>query len=101
VEDRAQLLAIPGLASARKRATARFDDGVRDALLEMLYGSGSDLLLLPFQDCFGHRERVNVPGTVTDQNWTYRLPITLSQLGADLPARDRLRSLAARHQRLP
>jgi 4-alpha-glucanotransferase len=99
-EDRAQLLAIPGLAPVRALATARFDDAVRDALLETLYGSGSDLLLLPFQDCFGHRERINVPGTVTDQNWTYRLPTTLSRLAADLDSRDRLRALAARHGRL-
>ena len=66
----------------------------------MLYGAGSDLVLMPFQDCFGHRERVNVPGTVTDQNWTYRLPMTISRLAADLPARDRLRSLASRHGRV-
>jgi 4-alpha-glucanotransferase len=100
-EDRKQLLAIPGLAPLRARATARFDEAVRDGLLEMLYGSGSDLLLLPFPDCFGQRERINVPGTVTEQNWTYRLPSTLSGLAADLPARHRLRSLAARHGRIP
>jgi 4-alpha-glucanotransferase len=98
--DRAQLLAIPALAPLRQRAGARFDDGVRDGLLEMLYASGSDFLLLPFQDCFGQRERINVPGTVNDQNWTYRLPATISQLSADLASRDRLRSLAARHERL-
>jgi hypothetical protein len=38
---------------------------------------------------------------VTDQNWTYRLPVTISRLAADLPSRDRLRSLAVRHGRLP
>ncbi len=100
-EDRAALLKLPALAALAGRATARFDDAVRDALLEMLYGAGSDLVLLPFQDLFGHRERVNVPGTVTDQNWTYRLPSTLSRLAADLPARDRLRALAERHGRIP
>ena len=43
--------------SSRRSARAaptRFDDEVRDALLELVYGSGSDLLLLPFQDAFGH-----------------------------------------------
>jgi 4-alpha-glucanotransferase len=97
--DRRQLLAIPGLASLRERAPARFDDSVRDALLELLFASGSDLLLLPFQDLFGHRERVNVPGTVNDQNWTYRIPATLAQLVADADSRRRLRSLAERHGR--
>jgi 4-alpha-glucanotransferase len=100
-EDRGQLLALPGLAAYRPRATPRFDDGTRDAMLELLYGAGSDLLLLPFQDCFGHRERVNVPGTVTDQNWTYRLPLTVSRLAAELGSRDRLHSLATRHGRVP
>jgi 4-alpha-glucanotransferase len=99
-EDRAALLAIPALAPYARRATARFDEGTRDAVLEMLYGAGSDLVLLPFQDCFGHRERVNVPGTVTDQNWTYRLPMTLSRLAADLASRERLRGLSVRHGRL-
>ena len=66
----------------------------------MLYASGSDLLLLPFQDCLGHRERINVPGTVNDQNWTYRLAQTVAELAADRPSRDRLRALAARNERL-
>ena len=79
------------------RAPARFDDSVRDALLELLYGSGSDLLLLPFQDLFGHRERVNVPGTVNDQNWTYRMPTTLSRLHR----RPRLAPPAAEPRRAP
>jgi 4-alpha-glucanotransferase len=97
--DRRELLALPGLAALRERAPARFDDPVRDALLELLYASGSDLLLLPFQDLFGHRERVNVPGTVNDRNWTYRIPTTLSRLVADLDSRRRLRGLAERHGR--
>ena len=74
----------------------RFDDGVRDALLEAVYGAGSDLLLLPFQDAFGMRERVNVPGTVTDENWTYRTPADLATLSADLASRDRLARLMER-----
>jgi len=97
--DRRALLAIPGLASLRARAPARFDDSVRDALLELLYASGSDLLLLPFQDLLGHRERVNVPGTVNDTNWTYRIPTTLSRLLADVGSRHRLQGLAERHGR--
>jgi len=99
-EDRAQLLALPSMAAVRASAGPRYDEPVRDALLEMLYASGSDLLLLPFQDCFGHRERINVPGTVNDQNWTYRLAQTVAELAADRPSRDRLRALAARNERL-
>ena len=99
--ERAALLDLPALAALKARAPTRFDDGVRDALLDLLAGAGSDLLLLPFQDALGHRERVNVPGTVNDRNWTYRLPMALPALAADLATRDRLRALAARHGRLP
>ncbi len=99
-EERSAFLALPELAALRARGATRFDDGVRDAILELVYGSGSDLLLLPFQDAFGMRERVNVPGTVTDENWTYRMPSNLAALHADAAARERLRGLAARTGRL-
>jgi 4-alpha-glucanotransferase len=99
-DERRALLALPQLAGLRARAADRFDPDVRDALLELVYGSGSDLLLLPFQDAFGMRERVNVPGTVTEDNWTYRLPSDLSTLHGDAQARDRLRGLAARTGRI-
>jgi 4-alpha-glucanotransferase len=69
---------------------------VRDALLEMLYAAGSDLLLLPFQDALGMRERVNVPGTVTDENWTYRMPMDLQALAAERTDTARLREVARR-----
>jgi 4-alpha-glucanotransferase len=100
-DERAAFLALPQLAALRARGGDRFDDGVRDVLLELVYRSGSDLLLLPFQDAFGMRERVNVPGTVTAENWTYRIPRDLAALHADAPARERLRGLAARSGRLP
>jgi 4-alpha-glucanotransferase len=99
-DERRQFLALSGLAGLRGRAPERFDDGVRDAVLGLAYASGSDLLLLPLQDAFGWRDRVNTPGTVSEENWTYRLPMDLSGLHLDAPARDRLRSLAARTGRL-
>jgi 4-alpha-glucanotransferase len=100
-EERRQLADIPALAPLRGSLPATFDDRVRDALLEMLYRSGSDLLLLPFGDVFGVRDRVNVPGTVTDENWTYRIPVGLAALAADRAARERLHGLAERSGRLP
>jgi 4-alpha-glucanotransferase len=99
-EERRQFLALPGLSALRERAPDRFDEGVRDAVLELAYAAGSDLLLLPLQDAFGWRERVNTPGTVSDDNWTYRLPADLTALHLDATARERLRSLAARSGRL-
>jgi 4-alpha-glucanotransferase len=89
--ERQALLRIPMLARLAGDAS-RFDDAVRDALLECVYASGSDLALIPFQDAFGARERVNVPGTVNAENWTYRMPI---DVGA-LEGTERLAALAAR-----
>ena len=42
------------------------EPAVRDVLLEVLYASGSGLLLLPVQDVFGWRDRINEPATVND-----------------------------------
>jgi 4-alpha-glucanotransferase len=98
-EERKAILALPQLAPLAGRGEA-FDGVVRDALLELVYGSASELLLLPFQDAFGLRDRVNVPGTVNEENWTYRVPRDLAALHADRADADRLRALAARSGRV-
>ena len=99
-DERAAFLRLPGLAALRERAPGRFDRGVRDAILDVVYRSGSDLLLLPFQDALGSRERINVPGTVNDSNWSYRMPMDVPALMADAGTTERLRGLAARSGRL-
>jgi 4-alpha-glucanotransferase len=74
----------------------------RDILLEALYASASDLLILPIQDVFGWRERINEPGTVNDTNWTFRLPWPVDHLDSEPEARacaERLRNWADRHGR--
>jgi 4-alpha-glucanotransferase len=77
-----------------------FDAEVRDALLRLVSASGSNLLLLPFQDAVGARERINVPGTVNDQNWSYRIPALLSALLADRATAEWLSALARSTGRL-
>jgi 4-alpha-glucanotransferase len=62
-EDRGRVLSAPG-----------FPPPVREALLEALYASGADLVILPVQDVFGWRDRINQPATVGRENWTWRLP---------------------------
>ena len=71
-----------------------FDDQVRDAFLCVLYASSSELCLLPFQDLLGGRQRVNVPGTVNDRNWTFRMPMDVDALRADHATTARLAKLA-------
>jgi 4-alpha-glucanotransferase len=51
-----------------------FDAAVRDHILERIYNAGSNLVLLPIQDAFGWRDRINLPATISDGNWTYVLP---------------------------
>jgi 4-alpha-glucanotransferase len=63
--------AVTAIPSLRERLAG---DDVYAALLETLYASGSDLLILPVQDLFGWRDRINQPATVSDANWTWRLP---------------------------
>ena len=91
-ENRGYLARIPGLE--RLDPNRGFDDGVRDALLRVLYQSASDLCLVPFQDLLGAREQVNVPGTVNDRNWTYRMPMDIDALCADHSTSQRLLTLA-------
>ncbi len=106
-EERRAILEIPALAPLRAAGEGwptRFTPEVRDALLDTLYGAGSDLVVLPVQDAFGMRDRINVPGTVGPENWSFRLPWSADDLGRDSSLRARteaLARLAARHGRLP
>ena len=93
---------LPPLRGLDAGQSARFGPPVHDALLEAVYGSGSDLLLLPVQDAFGLRERINLPGTVSDENWSYRLPWTIGNLSREPVVRAataKLAELAVRHRR--
>ena len=56
-----------------------WSDTVRDALLSSACGAGSDDLFLPMQDVFGWTDRINIPATVGDHNWTWRLPWPIDQ----------------------
>ena len=80
-DDRRALLELPALVRAGLADPAQpFDDRLRDALLAMMYGAASRELLLPIQDVFGWRDRINTPGTVGDRNWTWRLPWPVDEL---------------------
>jgi len=63
-----------------------FDAAVRDAVLEQIYNSGSNLVLLPIQDVFGWRDRVNHPATISDANWTYALPWPVDRMTLETEA---------------
>jgi 4-alpha-glucanotransferase len=61
------------------------------------------VLLVPVQDVFGWSDRVNTPATVTDENWSWKLPWAVDRLAAEPEAVERaafLRALAERTQRV-
>ena len=103
-DERARAAAMPRLRAAGVTADDRFSPVVRDALLESLYSAGSDLLLIPVQDVFGWRDRINTPALVCEENWSWRLPWPVDRLSSEPEARGRaeaLRQLARASGRSP
>jgi 4-alpha-glucanotransferase len=102
-DDRAKLSGLPALrAAGLDWKKARFTAAVRDLLIELLAASGSDFLILPIQDVFGWRDRINVPGTITDDNWTWRMlwPVDVLMQEPETQERARtLREMCRRHGR--
>jgi 4-alpha-glucanotransferase len=95
-EDRHALLALAasaGAADARPRVD--WSPAVRDALLGLMYRAGSRELFLPVQDLFGWPDRINVPGTIGDANWSWALPWPVDTLDVQPEAVERRDALAA------
>ncbi len=53
-----------------------FNLDTQRAILRRVLTSGSALTMFSWQDIIGTLDRVNVPGTVSDENWTYRSEYT-------------------------
>jgi 4-alpha-glucanotransferase len=79
--DAAQRAAVCKLMpSDAVKSERAFSPAVHSALLDLLSGSGSELALLMMQDVLAVGDRINTPGTVNDENWTYRLPAPIEDL---------------------
>ena len=108
-EEREAVLDIPSIArclgaTERERALGvdALSPSLRAALTEVLFASASDLLILPIQDVFGWRDRINQPATVNNLNWTWRLPWPSDQLLVEPEAvavADQLRGWGAKYRR--
>jgi 4-alpha-glucanotransferase len=81
--ERRAAMIWPALGAAGCDPAAPFDDRLRDALLQTLYGAGSSLMVLPIQDIFGWRDRINTPAVVDDVNWTWRMPWAVDDLAIE------------------
>ena len=107
--EREAVLSIPSL-----RALLTSDDlaavdepglphAIHEALLETLFASGSNTLIVPIGDIFAWRDRINQPATVSDANWTWRLPWPSDRVSTEPAAMQVATQLAewcARHGRV-
>ena len=89
-EERRAVLSVPSIRSrmsgedyGRALEVAALLPAVRAAILEALFASGANLLTVPIQDVFGWSDRINQPATVSDQNWTWRLPWPSDRLSTE------------------
>ena len=108
LEERRALLDIPSLRCLLTEEDLRdveepgLPHALHEALLETLYASGSNILILPIQDIFGWTDRINQPATVSDGNWTWRLPWPSDRLATEPEAMEmatQLREWSDRHDR--
>ena len=81
LDERAALLCLP-LFGARgfSDAAVPWTPALGDALLELAWTAASEELFATVQDLFGWRDRINLPGTVGEHNWTWRLPRAVDRL---------------------
>jgi 4-alpha-glucanotransferase len=60
-----------------------FNDHVHQLILRGVLNSNSWLAVLMITDVFGAEGRFNVPGAVSEGNWSYRLDKTVAELDKD------------------
>jgi 4-alpha-glucanotransferase len=104
LEERRAILALPVFREWELTDPALpWTDELRDAHLLLAYSAASSELFLPVQDLFGWRARVNTPGTVAPENWTWCLPWPVDRWVSEAEPHERgvaLRKLASRAGRL-
>ena len=74
---RASLRHVCGLALEPTETPSPYVPEIRDAVLRTLLASASRYVMIPLQDVFGWDTRVNTPATVSDANWTWRVPVLM------------------------
>ena len=96
-DERALCASVPAMQRAGLDPDAPFSAPVRDGLLRGLLQAGSDFVILPIQDVFGWRDRINDPADRSGRNWTWRLPWPVEDLTAEPEAVERAAFLRALH----
>jgi 4-alpha-glucanotransferase len=91
-----QAIGSPDEVAEHKTALA---EKTRDRILAAIYASPAQFVIIPIQDLFGWKDRINVPGTVAPSNWIWRLPFDPAHARDDPKIRariEKLRELALR-----
>jgi 4-alpha-glucanotransferase len=88
--DRKRLMQAVGLAKRPDCTAPTLDEARLDAILELVYASPARLVVTPIQDLFGWQVRINLPGTINDANWKWRLPFDLETAAQDPDVRERI-----------
>ena len=101
-DERRNICQVPAMRELNCETVQQFTPVVHRTLLEALYSAGSQYVVLPEQDIFGTHDRINLPATVSPENWSYRMPLSLPELRTDPRAKEasgRMALLARRHGR--
>ena len=59
-----------------------FTAEVHRAIFKRVMGAGSCFVIFPLQDIIGEKERINTPGTVGEENWSYRVPFETAEFNS-------------------
>jgi 4-alpha-glucanotransferase len=92
IDERARLVKALEL-DGRINVRAPLGMPVLNEVLRALYAAPSMVTVLPIQDLFGWCARINLPGTVSESNWTYRLPISFERMTTSHAVQARARDL--------
>jgi 4-alpha-glucanotransferase len=91
--ERKRLMKVVNRAAPADCKRAILDEAQLDAILESVYSSPSQLVVTPIQDLFGWDARINVPGTIADANWCWRLPFDVETSLEDPHVRQRVATI--------
>jgi 4-alpha-glucanotransferase len=84
---------------------ARMTRDLLEKIVAYCCGAESILCMFQLQDVLDldealwtrdpRQERINVPGTVNDENWTWRMPLSVEELAARTGLSERIHGMAA------
>ena len=79
VSERSSLLAMVDKTHTLS-PEIHFSEKLRQLMVGALFSGSSAMAILPFQDILGLPDQINQPGTISDQNWRYRMPENIESL---------------------